>query len=198
LILPWGFKKLAEDIARQVRERLNLSLAAPLDPLMLAQLLSIEVLVPEQLRDFPVDCMRRLKGEYAENWSTVTVRCGDYQLIVLNPARTPARCKSALAHELSHIILKHKSPPRIATACTSCTDIAIQVYDEEQEEEAKWLAGCLLLPRDTLFYIQKRGLTDEEVCAEYGVDQALLRFRCRINRIMQLRRTQRFKVVRKS
>lgn len=194
-MIPWGFKKLAEDIAGQVRERLNLSLAAPLDPLKLAEMLSIQVLVPEQLRDFPVNCMHRLEREYSENWSTVMVRYGEHCLIVLNAARTSTQRKSDLAHELAHIILRHKSPPRLVTPEA---DIAIQVYNDEQEEEAKWLAGCLLLPRDALFYTHKRGLTDEEACAAYGIDQALLRFRSRANKVMPLRRTNRFKRLREA
>ena len=40
------FKQLAEDIAGQVRERLNISLSAPLDPLKLAEMLSIEIWLP--------------------------------------------------------------------------------------------------------------------------------------------------------
>ena len=189
------FKKLAEDIAGQVRERLNLSLSAPLDPLKLAEMMSIEVLAPEQLRDFPVDCMHRLELGYSENWSTVMVRSGKYCLIVLNTARTSTQSKSDLAHELAHIILRHKCSLRFVTPGA---EIAIQLYNGEQEEEAKWLAECLLLPRDALFYTQKRGLTDEEVCAAYGVDQALLRFRSKANKVMQMRRTNRFKRLRKT
>ena len=189
------FKQLAEDIAGQVRERLNISLSAPLDPLKLAEMLSIEILAPEQLRDFPVDCIHRLKREYSENWSTVMVRSGENCLIVLNTARTSTQSKSDLAHELAHIILRHKYPLRFVTPGA---DIAIQVYNGEQEEEAKWLAECLLIPRDALFYTQKRGLTDEEVCAAYGIDQALLRFRLRANKVMQMRRTNRFKTLRES
>jgi Zn-dependent peptidase ImmA (M78 family) len=189
------FKQLAEDIAGQVRERLNLSLSAPLDPLKLAEMLSIEVLAPEQLRDFPVDCMHRLELDYSGNWSTVMIRSDKYCLIVLNTARTSTQSKSDLAHELAHIILRHKSPLRFVSPGA---DIAIQLYNGEQEEEAKWLSECLLLPRDALFYTQKRGLTDEEVCVAYGIDQALLRFRSKANKVMQMRRTNRFKRLRES
>ena len=158
-------------------------------------MLSIEILAPEQLRDFPVDCIHRLEGAYSENWSTVMVRSGENCLIVLNTARTSTQSKSDLAHELAHIILRHKPTLRFVTPGA---EIAIQVYNGEQEEEAKWLAECLLLPRDALFYTQKRGLTDEEVCAAYGIDQSLIRFRSKANKVMQMRRTNRFKRLRKT
>ena len=40
--------------------------------------------------------------------------------------------------------------------------IALRAHNKEQEDEASWLAGCLLLPRDALFSIRRRRLSDEE------------------------------------
>src|ERR1700694_402211 len=52
----------------------------------------------------------------------------------------------------------------------------IGANNEDQEQEADWLAGCLLLPRDALLAIRRRRLSDEETCSEYGVSPAMLRF----------------------
>ena len=54
--------------------------------------------------------------------------------------------------------------------------IALRTHNKEQEDEASWLAGCLLIPRDALFSIRRRRLSDEEACREYGVSSAMLDF----------------------
>lgn len=69
--------------------------------------------------------------------------------------------------------------------------MARRTYNEEQEEQANWLAGCLLLPRDALVAIRRRGLSDQDACSEYGVSPAMLRFRFNVTGVdAQLRHTQ--------
>ena len=50
-------------------------------------------------------------------------------------------------------------------------------YDKLQEEEADWLSGCLLLPRDALLAIKKRRLDDAAAAVEYGVSMRMLSYR---------------------
>jgi len=189
-----GFKPWAEETAVRVRKELSLSLAAPLDPFKLAESLSVPVLAPEELNDLPDECKGRLQIEHSDNWSAVTVTIGKEHLVILNSAHDVVQRKIDLAHELAHVILHHESSNLFATPGGS---IALRIYGNEQKEEASWLAACLLLPRDALFYIRRRGLTDEEACAEYGITEATLRFRCGAGGDVQLRRTQRFTQLRK-
>src|SRR4029077_1924842 len=123
------------------------------------------------------------------------LRCRDTRLI----AALPRRCSTWKFTKTEISIRKfqrkvhglhHESSNLFVTPGGS---IALRIYGDEQKEEASWLAACLLLPRDALFYIRRRGLTDEEACAEYGITEATLRFRCRVRGNVQLRRTQRFK-----
>jgi Zn-dependent peptidase ImmA (M78 family) len=183
------FKMWAEETALSVREELSLSSAAPLDPFKLAEWLSVPVVVPEELHRLPDECKDRLLIEHSNNWSAVTITIGKEHLIVLNSARAVVQRKIDLAHELAHVILHHESSDQFATPGGI---IALRIYSNEEEEEACWLAACLLLPRDALFYIRRRGLTDEEACAEYGITEATLRFRCRVRGDVRLRRTKRF------
>jgi Zn-dependent peptidase ImmA (M78 family) len=72
--------------------------------------------------------------------------------------------------------------------------MALRTHNEEQEEEANWLAGCLLLPREALVTIRRMGYSDEEACSEYGVSPAMLRFRLNITGVdVQLRRARTLK-----
>ncbi|CAG9229799.1 hypothetical protein BCAR13_60176 [Paraburkholderia caribensis] len=56
----------------------------------------------------------------------------------------------------------------------------LKAYDKEQEEEADWLAGVLLLPREALVHIRRQGMSDEEVVANYGVSKRMYTYRVSI------------------
>lgn len=56
-------------------------------------------------------------------------------------------------------------------------DIALRSFNKDAEDEATWLAGTLLLPRDALLYVRNLAMEDIEVCSTYGVSPALLRYR---------------------
>jgi Zn-dependent peptidase ImmA (M78 family) len=186
-----GFKTWAEEIALRVRRKLKLADAAPLDPLQLADLLSVVVLTPDELRDMPEDCRRRLTNDHSDNWSAITVANGKHYLIVINSPHAATRRNSDLAHELAHVILGHEPSMMFASPGSG---IALRTHNKEQEDEANWLAGCLLLPRDALLSIRRRRLADEEVCREYGVSPAMLRFRLNTSGVdIQLRRAGRWR-----
>ena len=184
-----GFKTWAEEIALRVRHKLKLHPESPLDPYQLAELLSVPVVGPEELRDLPADCRDRLANESSDSWSAVTVGRQEHHLIVVNTSHALTRRNSDLAHELAHLILGHE-PSMMFVSPSSGT--ALRTHNKEQEDEANWLAGCLLLPRDALFSIRRRRLTDEGACREYLVSRAMLRFRLNASGVdIQLRRTRK-------
>jgi hypothetical protein len=181
-----GFKTWAEEVALRVRGKLSLEPANPLDPLQLAELLSVPVLRSDDLTGMPDDCKWRLRNEHSDFWSAITVTNGRHYLIVINSAHAPTRRNSDLAHELAHVILGHEPSMMFASPGSG---IALRTHNKEQEDEASWLAGCLLLPRDALFSIRRRRLSDEEACREYGVSSAMFRFRLNASGVdIQLRR----------
>jgi hypothetical protein len=181
-----GFKTWAEEIALRVRSKLKLLSTDPLDPLQLAGLLSVVVLGPDELSGLPDACRQRLSNDHSENWSAITVANGKHHLIVINKAHAPTRRNSDLAHELAHVILGHEPSMMFASPGSG---IALRTHNREQEDEANWLAGSLLIPRDALFSIRRRRLTDDEACREYGVSLAMLRFRLNASGVdIQLRR----------
>ena len=59
---------------------------------------------------------------------------------------------------------------------TPSSGMALRTHNEEQEEEANWLAGCLLLPRAALVTVRRTMRSDEEICFKFGVSAAMLRF----------------------
>lgn len=77
-------------------------------------------------------------------------------------------------HELAHRIRNHE-PEEMSISSEGL--MLLKAYDKEQEEEADWLAGVLLLPRDALVQIRRQGTTDEDVVAQYGVSKRMYTYR---------------------
>ena len=78
------------------------------------------------------------------------------------------RRRSDQAHELAHIILDHgvRTLERVGT-------MQFLTCDVEQEEEAIWLGGCLLLPRPLLLRAAKEGRSSSEITERYEVSEPM-------------------------
>ena len=186
-----GFKTWAERTSLRVRQKLKLLPSSPLDPLRLAELLGVSVVASSDLSDLPEDVRRRLVNDHRDCWSAITVTDGHGHLIVTNLSHAQTRLNSSLAHEIAHIVLSHEPSMMFISANSG---IALRTHNEEQEDEANWLAGCLLLPREALVTIRRIGRSDEEVCSEYGVSPAMLRFRLNTTGVdVQLRRARKIR-----
>jgi Zn-dependent peptidase ImmA (M78 family) len=183
-----GFKTWSEQTALRARQKLKLPASSPLDPFRFADLLGLSVVTPAELSDLAVDVRQRLVHDHRDCWSAITVTDGASHLIVVNPSHAQTRLNSSLAHEIAHIILGHE-PSMMFMSPNS--GMALRTHNEEQEEEANWLAGCLLLPREALMLIRRMGESAEDACLEYGVSSAMLRFRFNVTGVdVQLRHRQ--------
>ena len=90
-------------------------------------------------------------------------------------------------HELAHIILGHR-PVKLFL---SASGIPLRTHDKDQEDEAAWLAGCLLLPRPILLVIARGKMAEGDACAEFGVSRDLLKYRLNVSGVnVQLRRAR--------
>lgn len=172
------------------RRRLRLEPHSPLDPLALADLLEVPLATPADLVELPTDVRGRLLDVHSESWSAVTVCSNGKYLVIYNPSHSPARRNSDLAHELSHIILGHEPSLMFMTPRKG---VALRTHNADQEEEANWLCGALLLPREALLWVRRRRMSDEEILVVYGVSSQMLRFRLNATGVdVQLRRLNRY------
>jgi hypothetical protein len=171
-MLPRGFKSWCEEVARQVRRELDVGPTDPLDPKQLAESLGVKIRTPADVPGLSADVARRLSTIHSDCWSAITVTEGDHVVVILNPAHRGGRVASNLAHELSHVLLGHE-PGRLFMT----PNAVLRTHDKDQELEASWLSGALLLPRDALFETMVKKLPAAEVCSRYGVSNDLLRFR---------------------
>lgn len=184
-----GFKSWCENVAIQQRRELNLRSVDPLDSRLLAKHLGIQVWSAEQVPGLDPESLRTLLREDPDSWSAVTICVGSKDLIILNSSHSGGRPASDLTHELSHILFGHE-PARVDV--TEDGLLMLNMYDRKQEEEANWLAGCLLLPRDALMLIRRERMDLKIAAKRYGVSLEMLQYRMNVTGVdYQLGRARR-------
>jgi hypothetical protein len=167
-----GFKAEAERLAVRLRTELGVPPIQRLDVDQLAAHLGVEVRCADDLVDRME--LEKLNALQPGCFSAATFHLSDGRTVaVTNPVgTTEARRDSDLAHELAHVILRHEL--RTAERIGGLTFFNC---DPEQEEEANWLAGCLLLPRPLLLAEARLGRTAEQIATRHNVSLQMAKFR---------------------
>ena len=168
-----GFKSWCEQTAEAVRRQRGMQSWEPLAARSLAENLGARVVPPHELPSLPPDVGKRLIREHSDIWSAITIS-SQPPLIVYNPAHSPGRQNSDLMHEISHLLLSHE-PARVYIDPKS--KVVLRHFDREQEDQANWLSGSLLLPRAALLKIKANRWADEQVCQMYLVSSQMLKYR---------------------
>lgn len=168
-----GFKAWCEKLSIQKRTELGIKASDPLDARALAKEQSIKVWSIEDVPGLSVESKNTLLANDG-GWSAATIYFGEKRLIILNSSHSPGRQASDLTHELSHLLLKHKpAKPNVSEAGI----MVMENYDQQQEEQADWLSGCLLLPREALVHIKKQRLDMSIATKQYGVSLSMFKYR---------------------
>jgi Zn-dependent peptidase ImmA (M78 family) len=166
-----GFKSQAERTAAEFRLRLNCRPDESISVQDLARDLDVELMSADAL--VPLDRLEELNGIQEDAFSAATFRRKDGgRVVVFNPLHSLGRTRSNQAHELAHIILQHT-----VRNIEEVGGLSFVTCDIEQEEEADWLAGCLLLPRELLYREAKRGRTPIEIANLHETSESMARFR---------------------
>jgi len=169
-----GFKTWCENAARGYRRELGISPIAPLDPRDLAKHLGITIWTPADIPGIRPEDVYHLTVKARESWSAATLRKGGASLIIINNGHAKTRQNNSLAHEIGHIELSHEP------AKMYLTDDGLMMmseYNLEHEEEATWFAGAVLVPRDALLDISRRGISNRDAARLFGVSVELLLMR---------------------
>ncbi len=175
-----GFKTWCEKVALLQRRQLDLRPTDPLGARVLARHLGVDVHTVEEVPGLDPQCLRILCRNDADSWSAVTISGGSRDVVILNPSHAPTRLASDLMHELAHILIGH-NPARIDV--TEDGTLMLSTYNRQQEDEANWLAGCLLLPRDALVLIRRQHLDFGTAARTYGTSREMLTYRMNVTGI---------------
>ena len=175
-----GFKAWCEQVSAEYHEEFGVSLTQAFDPRLLAEKMGVRVLLPSDVRGLSPASLRQLTVVDAESWSAITLVRRGVKLVVLNSGQSSARRANSLAHELAHIILNHTSDE----AQLSAEGFLFRArFDKDQEDEANWLAGCILVPREGLRQTYWRTQSPQALAAHFGVSRDLINWRLRMTGI---------------
>jgi len=168
-----GFKTQCESIATAVRAEIGLDTRSPLEARRLAVHLDIPVHPLSSLTSEDVQAAVdhvMVKDPSALSAMTIFPRWPlTHRVIIFNDGNSLARQNSDLAHELSHGLLLHEPTAAIINGC--------RLYDKAEEDEAAWLSGCLLIPRDAALLIAASHMNTAIAASEYGVSTRMITWR---------------------
>ncbi len=165
-----GFKAQAERLAERLREEVGIGPYGSLDPVRLARHVGADVRSAAELTN--VNKLQALEHLQPQAFSACTFQIGAKRVIVFNPLASLARRQSDLAHELAHILLNHD-----VGSVQTVGAVAFFTCNDEQEQEATWLAGCLLLPRPLLVRATRNGMAPADIVRKFAVSESMVRFR---------------------
>jgi len=173
-----GFKAEAELTAEEIRTAMGKRAADPLDAIEVAQHIGADVRCADQLTSR--EKLETLEEIQPGAFSACTFSVGDRHVIVYSPLASVGRTQSDISHEVAHLVLKHemKSVEKVG-------GISFFTCDPDEEQEANWLAGCLLLPRRLLYLAARRGLDAAAIAETYRVSEPMAAFRLRTTGVMR-------------
>ena len=157
-----------------MRLDLGLEPGDPLDARMLSEHLNVALWTPRDVDGLEERYLRVLLEDDPDSWSAVTVNINSTYVIIRNPTHSLAREASDLCHELAHLLLGHKAA-RVDIGPDG--HLLLNTFDKNQEDEANWLAGCLLLPRPALMRIRAKRMTQADIRHVYFASGQMLKYR---------------------
>ena len=177
-----GFKAWCERTAYDYRQALGVAPAEALDPRCLADHLGVRVVTPEDIPTLSDTAKRQLIKVDPGSWSAVAIAQRKARLVILNSGQSIARQRSSLAHELAHLILNHTADQ----AQLSREGLLLRgSFDREQEDEADWLGGCLLVPRGGLLKAGRRTTDEPTLATQFGVSTDMVVWRLRTTGVLR-------------
>ena len=177
-----GFKAWCERTASEYRQALGVPLDEALDPWVFAAFLDVLVLTPQDIPGLSDTSLKQLTVSDCDSWSAVTMSHSGINLVILNSSQSVTRQANSLVHELAHIILNHKAD----NAQVSAEGLLFRAqFDKEQEDEADWLAGCILVPGEGLLQACRRRHSPPLLARQFGVSQKLIDWRLRMTGVQK-------------
>lgn len=181
-----GFKAEAERLAASVRREMGKRPSDHVDAVEFAHHAGAEVRCADEVTS--LSKLQHLDELQPGAFSACTFSIGDRHIVVYNPLASPGRSQSDIAHEAAHLLLKHP-----VKSVETIGGVSFFTCDADEEQEANWLAGCLLLPRALLLQAAKRGLDNAALAAEFNVSEAMAAFRLRTTGVERQLAASRFR-----
>ena len=185
-----GFKAQAERLAEETRSDMGIRPSDGLDAVALATHAGANVIRADKLTSHSK--LKALEALQPGAFSACTFQVRGRSIIVYSPLASFGRTQSDIAHEVSHILLGHD-----LQTVQQLDGLSFFTCDPDEEQEANWLASCLLLPRTLILQAVRRGLSAVEIAQKHGVSQPMAEFRIRATGVLrQVQSTHRSRRIR--
>ncbi len=179
MTLRRGFKAESERIASDIWSAMRLDASDRMDAVALAKHVGCVVRSADTLVD--IAKVKELKRIQESAFFACTFELpGDRRAVVFNPLMSDTRRNSDVAHEVSHILLRHR-----LSRLERVGGVGFLSCDRQQEEEAGWLAGCLLLPRFVLIHDLKKRLAHATIARNRVLSEDMVDYRVRVTGVVR-------------
>ncbi len=179
-----GFKAEAERLATHVRDEIGLGQYKALDIDALVRRVGAQLRAADELTSLTK--LHELEALHPGAFSACTFDFGSRKVIVVSPLASDERQRSDISHEASHLLLNHS-----VKEVEQLGGLSFFTCDPDEEQEANWLAGCLLLPRELLLQSLKRGLDAAAIAEVNTVSLQMANFRLRTTGVERQAATRR-------
>lgn len=167
-----GFKTEAERLAAQVRREMGLGPYKSMDIRALVRHVGAQLRTADELTSRSK--LEKLEALQPGAFSACTFDLGTRKVIVVSPLASDERRRSDASHEASHLLLDHN-----VREVEQLGGLSFFTCDPDEEQEANWLAGCLLLPRDLLVRSLRNGMDATAIAEANTVSLQMANFRLR-------------------
>lgn len=158
-------------LAKAVRAETNCDLHEPFDPWAWSTDNGIPFLSLDEIGADPA-ARHRFVVERPAVWSALLTRYGMQHVVLYNPAHSPERIRSNLAHEVAHFAAEHELSNAWMDDNGHCG-----AASTDDERDAAELAGALLVPVDIARAHAIAGRSIESLAAKYDVSIPMARWR---------------------
>ena len=174
MALRRGFKAEAERLAKDFWSAMSLTPNDRMDAVILAEHVGCTVHSADALVD--LGKLKELHQIQEDAFFACTFELpGDRHAIVFNPLVSRRRRNSDVAHEVAHIVLGHS-----LSRLERLGNVAFLSCDKQQEEEAAWLSGCLLLPRFVLIHDLRKRRKPTTIAKNRMVSSDMVNYRLQV------------------
>lgn len=176
------------EVAQEERAALGLRTNAPFDPYALAEEHGIDVYTLGSLVEFGIDdeVLNHFTTVDSSAWSAALVPLGTARIIIENESHAVARRRSNIAHELGHHLLEHPFDNVIFGEDHK------RQFNEEQEKQATFMAGELLIPLAAAERMAFDGWDNARVAAAYGVSEQFAQMQMKGQRVRAQRAANKY------
>ena len=174
MALRRGFKAESERIAKDIWTAMGVEADGCMDAVELAQHIGCIVRAADTLVD--IAKVKELHRIQDNAFFACTFELpGGRRAVVFNPLMPDTRRNSDVAHEVAHILLSHR-----LSRLERLGNVGFLSCDKQQEDEAGWLAGCLLLPRFALVHDLKKRMSHETIARARVLSEEMVEYRVRV------------------